>query len=453
MLFNKLTDYLNREVNPYPLSLYRIGFGILIMFSLLRFWLKGNIDALYITPNFHFSYYGFSWVKPLGHYTYLLFAICFISAFLVMIGYKYRYSIIVLFLSFTYIELMDKTTYLNHYYLVSCISFLMIFLPCASYFSVDNKENFKVPKWTIDSLKLMIIIVYLYAGLAKINSDWLIHAQPLKIWLRAKYSIPLIGETLLQQNFSYYLFSWGGMIYDCLIPFLLLYNRTRYFAFFMVIAFHVMTRVLFPPIGMFPYIMIFSCIIFFDSELHKKIIDFIKYLFRLKIKNAEKFMPRNNNFAHNRFSIKVLALFFLFQIVFPLRSNLYKGELLWTEQGYRFSWRVMLVEKAGYTTFKIVDNNSNKFHVVNNNDFLTPFQEKQMSFQPDMILEYAHYLGDTFKKRGFENVSVYAESYVTLNGRPSMRFIDPEVDLYKLKNDLKHKKWIIPINDDIKSLL
>ena len=221
----------------------------------------------------------------------------------------------------------------------------------------------------------------------------------------------------------------------------------------MVIAFHVMTRVLFPPIGMFPYIMIFSCIIFFDSELHKKIIDFIKYLFRLKIKNAEKFISSNNNFAYNRFGIPILALFFLFQIMFPLRSNLYKGELLWTEQGYRFSWRVMLVEKAGYTTFKIVDNNSNKFYMVNNNEFLTPFQEKQMSFQPDMILEYAQYLGDTFKKRGFDNVSVYAESYVTLNGRPSMRFIDPKIDLYKLKNDLKHKKWIIPINDDIKSLL
>jgi hypothetical protein len=348
---------------------------------------------------------------------------------------------------------MDKTTYLNHYYLVSCISFLMIFLPCSSYFSFDSKQNIKVPKWTVDSLKFMIIIVYLYAGLAKINSDWLIHAQPLKIWLRAKYMIPLIGETLLQQNFSYYLFSWGGMIYDCLIPFLLLNKKTRNFAFFMVIAFHIMTRVLFPPIGMFPYIMIFSCIIFFDSNLHKKVLDRIKNLFRLKIKDVEKFKSINNNSIRKRSIIPILTLFFIFQIIFPLRSNFYKGELFWTEQGYRFSWRVMLVEKAGFTTFKIIDNKNNKFHIVDNMEFLTPFQEKQMSFQPDMILEYAHYLGDTYKKRGFDNVSVYAESYVTLNGRPSMRFIDPKVDLYKLKNDFKHKKWIIPINDDIKSLL
>ena len=452
-MINNLSRYFKQESLPYSLALYRIGFGILVMFSLARFALNGWIESLYLEPDFHFSYYGFSWIKPIGVYTYLIFLICFFSALFVTIGYRYRYAIIILFLSFTYIELMDKTTYLNHYYLVSCISFLMIFLPCSTYFAVDGGKNIKIPQWTIDSLKFLIIIVYIYAGLAKINSDWLIHAQPLKIWLRAKYTIPIIGETLLQKNFSYYLFSWGGMIYDCIIPFLLLYKRTRYFAFFMVIVFHIMTRILFPPIGMFPYIMIFSCIIFFDNGLHKKILDFIRYIFRLKIINNEKFISDPKSYTRNKLVIPVLSVFFLFQIISPLRSILYPGELLWNEQGYRFSWRVMLIEKTGYTTFKVVDNSSNKFQLIDNMEFLTPFQGKQMSFQPDMILEYAHYLGDTFKKRGFNDVSVYADSYVTLNGRPSKRFIDPKVDLYKQKNDLKHKIWIIPIKDDIKSLL
>ena len=452
-MINNLSRYFKQESLPYSLALYRIGFGILVMFSLARFALNGWIESLYLEPDFHFSYYGFSWVKPIGIYTYFIFLICFCSALFVTIGYRYRYAIIILFLSFTYIELMDKTTYLNHYYLVSCISFLMIFLPCSTYFAADGGKNIKIPQWTIDSLKFLIIIVYIYAGLAKINSDWLIHAQPLKIWLRAKYTIPIIGETLLQKNFSYYLFSWGGMIYDCIIPFLLLYKRTRYFAFFMVIVFHIMTRILFPPIGMFPYIMIFSCIIFFDNGLHKKILDFIRYIFRLKIINNEKFNSDPKSYMRNKLVIPVLSVFFLFQIISPLRSILYPGELLWNEQGYRFSWRVMLIEKTGYTTFKVVDNSSNKFQLIDNMEFLTPFQEKQMSFQPDMILEYAHYLGDTFKKRGFNDVSVFADSYVTLNGRPSKRFIDPKVDLYKQKNDLKHKTWIIPIKDDIKSLL
>ena len=452
-MINKFSGYFKKESLPYPLALYRIGFGILVMFSLARFALNGWIGSLYLEPDFHFSYYGFSWVKPLGIYTYLIFLICFSSALFVTIGYKYRFAIITLFLSFTYIELMDKTTYLNHYYLISCISFLMIFLPCASFFALDSKKNIKVPQWTIDSLKFLIVIVYIYAGLAKINSDWLLHAQPLKIWLRAKYTIPIIGETLLQKDFSYYLFSWGGMIYDCIIPFLLLYKRTRYFAFFMVLVFHIMTRILFPPIGMFPYIMIFSCIIFFDNGVHKKILDFIRSILKLKVKNDNKFDSHSSRIIKHRFILPILSLFFILQIIFPLRSIFYPGELLWTEQGYRFSWRVMLIEKTGYTTFKVVDNSSNKFQLVDNMEFLTPFQEKQMSFQPDMILEYAHYLGATFEKRGFKDVSVYADSYVTLNGRPSKRFIDPKVDLLKQKNDLKHKTWIIPLKDDIKSLL
>ena len=447
-----ISEYFSLKESPYSLAVYRIGFGVLVMFSIARFWFNGWIESLYLEPNFHFSYLGFSWVKPLGIYTYLIFFICFFSAFFVMLGYKYRIFIIILFLSFTYIELMDKTTYLNHYYLVSSLSFLMIFLPCSSYFSLDSKNKKKIPKWTIDSLKLMLLIVYLYAGLAKVNSDWLFNAQPLKIWLKTKYTIPLIGDTLLQQDFTYYLFSWGGMLYDIFIPFLLLYRRTRFFAFIMVIIFHVLTRILFPAIGMFPVIMIFSCIIFFDSDVHKKILSFIKKILRIRkieSENPEYF----SNIKMQKASLLIVSIFFVLQILFPLRSTLYPGELLWTEQGYRFSWRVMLIEKAGYTSFKVVDNLTGNSELVNNNLYLTKFQEKQMSFQPDMIIEYAHYLADVYSDRGFGDISVYADSYVTLNGRPSQKFINPEIDLIKQKRGFKNKDWILPLDDEIKSLL
>ena len=447
-----ISEYFSLKESPHSLAVYRIGFGVLVMFSIARFWFNGWIESLYLEPSFHFSYLGFSWVKPLGIYTYLIFFICFFSAFFVMLGYKYRISIIILFLSFTYIELMDKTTYLNHYYLVSSLSFLMIFLPCSSYFSLDSKNRKKIPKWTIDSLKLMLLIVYLYAGLAKVNSDWLFNAQPLKIWLKTKYTIPLIGDTLLQQDFTYYLFSWGGMLYDIFIPFLLLYRRTRFFAFIMVIIFHVLTRILFPAIGMFPVIMIFSCIIFFDNDVHKKILSFIKKTLRIRefeSENPEYF----SSIKMQKASLLIVSIFFVLQILFPLRSTLYPGELLWTEQGYRFSWRVMLIEKAGYTSFKVVDNLTGNSELVNNNLYLTKFQEKQMSFQPDMIIEYAHYLANVYSDRGFGDISVYADSYVTLNGRPSQKFINPEIDLIKQKRGFKNKDWILPLNDEIKSLL
>ena len=450
------SNYLEKKYSSAPLAVFRIGFGLLMCFSIIRFWFKGWIETLYIEPSFHFSYYGFEWVKPLDHYTYVLFIICGISAFFVAIGYKYRLSILIFFLSFTYIELMDKTTYLNHYYFVSLVSFIMLFIPCNAMFSIDAisiRKSYKtVPKWTIDSLKLMLGIVYFYAGITKINSDWLLNAMPLKLWLKSKYDLPFIGHTLMQQEWFHFFMSWGGMFYDISIPFLLLFRKTRSIAFVLVVAFHITTRVLFP-IGMFPYIMILSTIIFFDSNVHYKIIHFtIKILefFKMKTDNLKLSFSQVNHYKVWNTSLLIIVVFMTIQIIIPLRSLLYPGELFWNEQGYRFSWRVMLMEKKGNSVFKIVNSKTNSFFYVNNDDFLTPVQQKQMSFQPDMILEYGHYLGNHFKSQGHQNVAVFVESYVSLNGRLSQQFIDPSANLMELKDSFKHKFWIKPLNDEIK---
>ncbi|MCH2032733.1 MAG: HTTM domain-containing protein [Tenacibaculum sp.] len=432
-----------------PLAFFRIAFGVLMCLSIVRFWYNGWIEKLYIAPKFFFSFYGFDWVKPLGNYTYLLFIFCGLSALFVAIGYKYRIAIISFFLSFTYIELMDKTTYLNHYYFVSLVSFLMIFLPANATFSVDSKkrgfEYLNIPRWTVDSIKVLLGIVYFYAGLAKLNSDWLFRAQPLKIWLPSKYDLPLIGNNLMQQEWFHFAMSWSGAIYDLCIPFLLLYKRTRTLGFFLVVVFHVFTRILFP-IGMFPYIMIVATMIFFEPSFHENVISFLKSkikVFGYKVKTISVFSYKDSLVPI------FIGIFVLIQLLFPWRYLLYPGELFWTEEGYRFSWRVMLMEKAGYSNFKIVDGKTKQFFYVDNKDFLTSFQEKQMSFQPDFIIEYAHFLGDHFTKDGHQNVEVYVESYVALNGRPSKLYIDPKVDLYKQKESFKHKDWILPFNDEI----
>ena len=422
--------------------------------SIIRFCLKGWIQLLYIEPSFHFSFFGFEWVKPLEEYTYVLFAVCAVSAFFVAIGYKYYISIITFFLSFTYIELMDKTTYLNHYYFVSILSFLMIFLPANASYSLDsylkNQSYRYTPKWCVDSIKLLLFIVYFYAGLAKINSDWLLEAQPLKIWLTTgSYDLPLIGNNIMQKEWFHYFMSWGGMFYDLLIPFILLYSRTRIYGFLLVVFFHIFTVILFP-IGMFPYIMIVSSLIFFSSKTHKKLLDFvlkpaINRLNNLKQVNAV-------HIKRKKLAISIVFVFFIIQFIFPFRYAFYPGELFWNEQGYRFSWRVMLMEKRGYTTFKIVDKEKGKSFYVMNDEFLTEFQERQMSFQPDFILEYAHHLGDHYKELGYNNIEVYADSYVALNGRMSKRFVDPKVDLLKEKRGFNNKKWILPLNEEINKL-
>ncbi len=443
---------MNKRTEAAPLAVFRILFGLMMFLSLIRFWANGWIEQLYIEPSFHFSYYGFEWVQPLGDFTYILFLICGLSALMVAIGFKYRIAILIFFLSFTYIELLDKTTYLNHYYFISCLSFLLIFLPAHRYFSLDaknkpDKANFYIPQWSVDAIKILLSIVYVYAGLAKLNSDWLIKAMPLKIWLPSKYDIPFLGD-LLQEEWVHYAFSWGGAGYDLLIPFLLWYRKTRWIGFVLVVVFHVLTRVLFP-IGMFPFIMIVSALIFFNAGFHHKILLFISKILNISKQVWDAKVKTVSAKTTQTFQLYVVVGFVIFQLLFPWRYVLYPGELFWTEEGYRFSWRVMLMEKAGYAQFKIKDGQTGTQFFVDNSDFLNSFQEKQMSFQPDFILEYAHFLGEHFSQQGHQHVEVYVESYVALNGRLSQPFIDPTVNLLEVKDNFCPKTWILPFNDKI----
>ena len=428
-----------------PLVVFRMVLGTMLFLSTLRFWANGWIKDLYLSPQFFFPFYGFEFVVPLGEYTYLLFALLALSAVLVAIGLYYRMAIVSLFLSFTYIELIDKSTYLNHYYFISLICFLMIFLPAQVAFSVDAFRNKKIaasfiPTWTIDVLKLMVCILYFFAGLAKINPDWLLHALPLKIWLPARNDMPIIGG-LFNYKTTAYVFSWVGCVYDLAIPFLLWHTRTRLWAYLAVIVFHVLTAMLFP-IGMFPYIMIVTALIFFSASFHEKIIAFMYRVLQVKgditiSQKAYQYQP-----VVGKLIQAGLLAFFVWQLLLPLRYLAYPGQLFWTEQGYRFSWRVMLMEKAGYAEFTIIDNAGKKM-VVNNAAFLTPLQEKMMTTQPDMLLQFAHLLRDYYHKNGFKNPKVYVDSYVSLNGRMGRPLVLPTVDLAKEDESFLHKNWLL----------
>ena len=451
-----LHQYLTKTTEAAPLAVFRILFGVMMAISIIRFWLNGWIDKLYIQPDFFFSYYGFEFVKPIGIYTYSLFVICGLAAIGVALGYRYRLSIVLFFISFTYIELMDKTTYLNHYYFISVLSFLMIFLPAGNYFSIDAAKHphrcFQyIPRWSIDSVKLLIAIVYFYAGLAKLNSDWLVHAMPLKIWLPSNYHLPILGD-LLQQSWVHYAMSWSGALYDLSIPFLLIFRRTRMVGFVLVVLFHSLTRVLFP-IGMFPYIMIASALIFFHSDFHHRALSILSRFLNIAKKqfdNGQQLLFQNN--WTQKLRMTVMFLFFAAQLLIPFRHLLYPGELFWTEEGFRFSWRVMLMEKAGHAVFKIVKPSDGKWFYVDNSQFLSSFQEKQMATQPDFMLEYAKYLDVHFSEIHGENVQVFVDSHVALNGRVSRPYIDHSIDLSQEQESFFHKPWILPFEDEIKGL-
>jgi len=323
-----------------PLVTFRILFGALMLIGTLRFVWNGWIEKLYLEPTFFFKFYGFEWVEPFGEMgMYLLFTGIALGAAGIMLGLFYRFSTILFFLTFTYVELIDATNYLNHYYLVCLLAFLLVFLPANRRFSLDvwRKPHLKVkqvPAWTIHVIILQLTIVYTCAGIAKLNSDWLLRAMPLAVWLPEHQDWPILG-VLFRQSWAPYLFSWGGAFYDLTIAFFLMHPRTRLGAYFLVVVFHLLTLMLFN-IGLFPFIMIFSTLIFFPVTFHHRLLGMIGYRSN---EIGETFVFKNVTY---RLLKPFFVLFIAIQLLLPFRNLLYPGKLLWTEEGYRFSCRVML---------------------------------------------------------------------------------------------------------------
>ena len=453
----KWLNHLSKNhVSIFPLIVFRISFGLILFISTFRFILKGWVNDLYIKPTFFFTYYGFDWINPVSNnFIFIVFFLLLVCSLMITFGLFYRYSSFLFFVLFTYVELIDKTNYLNHYYFISLISFLMIFLPANRFFSLDNiigicKEGTIVKAWQINVIKLQVGIVYLFAGIAKLNYHWLIEAQPLHNWLKHQSDFPFVGNLFLYDTTAY-LFSWAGAIFDLLIFFVLTNKKWRIYGYFIVVIFHVLTSIMFP-IGVFPLVMIMATLIFFSDQFHENILSV------LGAKNTSIYIKNNKDIRENKVDklIKTLLIsFFIIQVLIPFRYLLYPGKLFWTEQGYRFSWRVMLIEKAGYAQFYIHEPKMDRKMLIETRNYLTPQQEKMMSTQPDMILQFAHYLSSKFKDSTFtesngevinlgKRPKITAEVKVSLFNKGSKDFIDQNTNLSIESRGFMNKEWILP---------
>ncbi len=413
------------------LAIVRILFGSVMIVSCVRFMLLGWIDTQYIQPAVHFPYFGFEWItSPGSPGMEILYGVMLLSAVGIAIGAYYRFSAAAFFLTFTYVELIDKTYYLNHYYFVSLVAFLLCLVPAQAAWSVDRWRDpgrfpTTAPQWMLDIFKLQIGILYVFAGIAKLRPEWLLDAMPMRLWMPANDTLPVIGP-LMTIRWMPWAFSWAGMLYDLTIPFFLLWRRSRPFAYATVIVFHTMVGMMFQ-IGVFPIVLMAMTLVYFVDK---------------PAFPGSSLLAARSSLLAARSSL--LITFFLFQLLIPWRYLLYPGNLLWTEEGFRFGWRVMLVEKAGTATFTVTDRHTGRSGVVNNRDFLNDHQEKQMSFQPDMILQFAHILHDHYAQRGVADPIVTADVWVTMNGAPSRQLVDPTVDLSRETLGFHAHSWVLP---------
>ncbi|MEM7501858.1 MAG: HTTM domain-containing protein [Pseudomonadota bacterium] len=427
------------------LAVFRMLIGALMCIGAVRFMLNGWIERLYVEPTFHFKYWGFAWVQvPTEAGLYALYTGIAIAALLVALGAFYRIAIIAFWCLFTYAELMDVSNYLNHYYFISLLTLIMCFLSPHRAWSVDAWRNPAIrsdtlPAWQTYWLRYQVALLYFFAGWAKFETDWLLHAQPLNIWLPPHGGLPLLGP-FLELPWVHYTFSWFAFLFDTTIIGFMLWRRARPYAFAVILVFHYFTHLFFN-IGLFPFIMVFSVLVFFDSDWPRRLAR------RLRLSPMKATMKATQSIAQARWRplsagfAAAALLFCSVQLVLPLRQWAYPGTVLWHEQGMRFSWRVMLREKSGSLEYRVITG-SNETVLVSPHSYLTEGQYREMAGQPDLILQLAHHIRDEFTEQGLGPVQVYADSQVSLNGRPARAMIDPTVDLARTETGLRRATWI-----------
>jgi hypothetical protein len=396
---------------------------------------SGWVYRNFILPKFTFSFIGMEWLQPLpGNGMYWYFVVMGIAAIFVMIGLYYRLSLSVFTILWTGVYFMQKTVYNNHHYLLVLICIMMLFLPANTYASIDSyrlkRKETAMPAWCSYVIILQIAIVYFYAAIAKLYPDWLNGTFTGNMLNKAgaKYDI-----TFFTWHWFHLFVAYTGILFDLLIIPLLLFRRTRTMALVAAIAFHIFNSVTLD-IGIFPYFSLAVLVFFFPPESIRKT------FFRKK----ETYITQEVVLSSKDKNILLWFFlpWFIIQIILPVRHHFIKGDVLWTEEGHRLSWRMMLRSRKGYAEFKITDKKTGKSWLYNMKE-LTPKQLQQMQTKPDMIWQMTQYIKEKYNKKG-RDIAIHVTAKTSLNNNPSRLLIDPNVDMAQAEwHCFSHNEWIL----------
>lgn len=423
---------------------FRIAFALVAFCWVAKQFTSGAIEHVYTAPRFHFHYFGFHWVQPLSpSWTYVEFLVAGIAALLIGLGACYRAAAFVFALAFTHLFLVEKCLYQNHYYLICLVSWLMVIVPANCALSVDawwrpSTYRDTVPKWSIWLLRFQVGLPYFYGGIAKLNPDWLA-GEPMRAMLAQRAHFPLVGPFFVQE-WCVYLFTYGGLFFDLLVVPALLTKRFRLVACLAALGFNLTNSLLFT-IGVFPWFMLLSLLIFFPIGSLRK--QFARWKKVGEVSTSADRLSVSKPFAF------VLAMFVLWQCLFPLRHFAIPGNPSWTEEGHYFAWHMLLRGKVSALRYTASDSATGKTGTVDLRPFVTEFQLSRLSRDPRMIHELAGYISDELRSLGFDGVELRALALVSMNGRKPQLMIDPSVDLASEQLDWRMPKWIVPLKEPL----
>ena len=493
---------LSAPVDPASLAVFRIGFGAIVAWEVWRAFDTNLIKADYDLPRFMFRWWLFEWVRPLpGPLIYVAFAVLGVAAAFLAAGLLTRAAAAGTFAGMAYWFLLDKTSYLNHRYLATILAGLFVLVPAGAAYSIDarrglSRESLRsiraarraavIPSWPVWLMRFQVGVPYFFGGVAKLNFDWLVRAEPLRAALRVHRDLPLVGSLLSSDGVAHVL-AWGSTALDLLVPFLLVHRRTRTAGFAAALTFHLINSRLFD-IGIFPWLMIVGTTVFFEPDWPRRMIGAARGGRSLQrrailLGAAAGFalgalVPES--FAAVRaivcaFGVAVLAFhvverrerlsdahaaspvsvgravrllftaWVVLQSLVPLVHFAIPGNVYWTEEGNRFSWHMLVRVKHARVRYEVTDPATRRTWTEDPAKYLTRYQLSKLDV-PDMILVLAHHIEDVYRARGYRDVEVRVQARASLNMRRPQRYLKSGVDLTEVRRPyIPPADWIVPL--------
>ncbi len=486
---------LQRPVPAASAAVFRIGFGLIVAWEAWRYLDPSHrwVDRYYVDPQFFFGYWPFEWVTPLpAPWIHLVFVLMGVAGLSMAAGLFYRVAAPTVFVALTYIFLLDKTRYLNHWYLMILLAALLLVLPVHRYWSFDARRrpelaSSTIPAWALYVLRFQVAVPYLLGGIAKLNQDWLA-GRPLYDWISDESDFPLIGG-LLDERWFVLLLAYAALALDLLVVPMLFTRWGRPVAFGAVVAFHLMNDRFFS-IGIFPWMMILATTLFLapdwplrlwetlrrSASLHSAAfvagtwlggvvgarfpgrfmaiptvvtalaVGLVAYLV------VEAISPSAPAYGGRRVETGpaldrlrpwlavALGVWVVLQVAIPLRHFFIPGDVHWTEEGHRYAWHMKLRDKDVDAEF-LVTTEAGQTFPIDTDDWLSSRQARKMIARPDMIVQFAHIVEQDFMAAGHGDVAVTADVLVSLNQGEVGPMIDPAVDLTSV-----HYPWWPPAN-------
>lgn len=416
--------YLLAPTSNAPLILFRALFGGLVaIFCVIEF---GNHRRHFSSTKILLGFEATRFLKrcPQPLVVPLLCLQCGLAVSLAF-GWLLPWSALALCVSKAYFMLLDRCRYNNHDYLIVLLSFL--------FGMVHAADVALVPRWELLIVQLQVAIVYVFGGIAKINRDWLLRAEPFRgdlealpprVGWRGTRRVPSIRlaaalKKVALRKETAFAFCWAGLVFDTSIVFLLFFEVTRPYAVVAYVAFHLIAKWLYG-LGIFPYLNLAALALFVTPPSMSPVAS----------------VPSSVD------DLWFFALYLTLQILVPLRryARAYlpgRRAPIYAEHNNHFSWTMKLVfPSSEYFDLQLFDRATGEKLRSLDLRTLPIFARTSMvvKTRPRALLLLVRSLEPqivAWAKEAERDLGVRAFVRVSYNKRPSTLIVDPGVDLRK----------------------